>query len=399
LILTDVIVAGAGVAGLLIGSEIATKHSVVLLEQGDSLPTNKYWLTDEAAALANPELTDCIDRRYDFLDFVAFDGFRARVRGRYCLWDTDKLVQRLAQTFAARGGRLLTGHRLYTFSETEGKVAVRANSELIQGRLLVDCMGFGSPIVGAKDVSTIIGYYIIHGLEVELKEEIEPVGLDNVLIHRRPCYFELFPTSRGTAHAAIILPSRDYRPDRSIKGDLHFILNLSHYKSKLSVASNSRSYFGFIPVGRLRRPALDRVVFYGEAGQVNPATSATGLSRMLHTYKELAAALHDCLEHDALDRSNLLRGIPPSMTRMNRAFQETLFEQLLSFSSDDFRRLIQDLHDYPDDVVNDLIFASFDFRRQQALRFGMRALMRPRGILGPQIIRSIVRFLRPRGLV
>jgi flavin-dependent dehydrogenase len=399
LIHTDVIVAGAGVAGLLIGSEIANKHSVVLLEQGNCPPTNKYWLTDENAALANPELMDCVDRRYDFLDFVAFDGFRARIRGRYCLWNTDKLVRRLSQTFSALGGRLLTDHRLYTFSETRGNVTVRANSELIQGRLLVDCMGFGSPIVGAKDVSTIVGYYIIHGLEVEVNEEIEPVGLDNILIHRRPSYFELFPTSRGTAHAAIILPSRDYKPDRSIKGDLHFILNCSHYKSKLRVPSNPKTYFGFIPVGRLRRPALDRIVFYGEAGQVNPATSATGLSRMLHTYRQLGAALDNCLERDALDCSSLLRAIPLSMTRMNRAFQETLFEQLLSFNSDDFRRLIQDLHDYPDDVVNDLIFASFDFRRQQALRFGMRALLKPRGILGPQIIRSIARFLRPRGLV
>ncbi len=48
---TDVIVAGGGVAGLLIAGALAKEHSVLLLEQHDSFPRNKYWLTDVIAGI------------------------------------------------------------------------------------------------------------------------------------------------------------------------------------------------------------------------------------------------------------------------------------------------------------------------------------------------------------
>jgi hypothetical protein len=259
-------------------------------------------------------------------------------------------------------------------------------------------MGFGSPLVGAKDIATITGYYILHGCKVEIQDEIRPVALDNVIIDRRPAYFELFPASDGTAHASIILPSRQHIPGRSIKGELNFILGRSHYAKKIiwDPARQMTPYFGIIPVGRLRKSALDRIVFFGEAGQANPATSATALTRMLHTYKEMAQGIVQCLKMDDLRQASLLRAFPPSMTRMNRGFQETLFESMLSFSSDDFRRLVQDLQRYPNEVINDLIFADFDFRTLKTPRLAMEAILNPGGVLGTNVMKSFVRFFMRR---
>jgi flavin-dependent dehydrogenase len=336
----DVIVAGGGVSGLLIASALAPQCSVVLLEQSESLPQNKYWLTDEKAASENPHLSGCVDRRYEFLDFVAYDGLRARIHGNYCLWDTGKLIDRLARMLREAGARVLTGHRLYSFGYDQTGLVVRADAESIHARLLIDCMGFGSPLVGAKNIATVTGYYIMHGCEIRVANDVPPIALDNVLIDRRTSFFELFPTSKGTAHAGIILPSRQYQPGRSLKGELHFILQKSHYSKQIpwDPAANAKSYFGIIPVGRLYEPVLDHIVFFGEAGQANPAASATGLSRMLRTYRSLASSIGDCLKHDRLRRKQLLKAIPRYMTRMNRVFQEALFESLLDFDSDDFRR-------------------------------------------------------------
>ncbi len=255
-------------------------------------------------------------------------------------------------------------------------------------------MGFGSPLVGANDVATITGYYILHGCEVGLRRDIRPIALDNVVIDRRPAYFELFPNSKGTAHASIILPSRHHTPGRSIKGELNFILQKSHYSEQVAwdPSRPQQSYFGIIPVGRLHRPALDRIVFFGEAGQANPATSATGLTRMLHTYRELASGIVNCLNRNTLGQKHLLRAIPPYMTRMNRRLQESLFEGLLSSNSDDFRRLVQDLREYPDDVINDLVFAAFDFQTSRARRLFLDASVRLRGVLAKHLIKSVIRY-------
>ena len=390
----DVIIAGGGIAGLLIANALATECSVVLLEQFDSLPQNKYWLTDEKSAIKNPQLQGCIDRYYDFLDFVAYDGLTATVKGRYCLWDTEKLVGQLTQDLLSKGSQILTGHRLYTLSRTKDGVTVRANSKAIHARLLIDCMGFGSPLVGAKNIATITGYYILHGYEVEVIGEIRPVALDNVVINKYPAFFEMFPTSKGTAHTAIILPSRQYKTNRSIKEELSFILHKSHYSENISAepARKHRTYFGIVPVGNLHTPALDNIVFFGEAGQANPATTATALTRMLQTYREMAGSLKQCLRQNKLRRKDLLCAVPPYMTRMNRVFQESLFESILSFDSDDFRSLVMDLKNYPDDVINNLIFADFNFQNRRTLRLAFDALLRPHGVLGRHILKSIARF-------
>jgi len=395
MISTDVVIAGGGVAGLLIASALASKCSVVLLEQRDSVPRNKYWLTEEQAAKQNPHLSGCIDRCYDSMDFVAYDGLTATVKGKYSLWNTDKLIEQLEQEVTNSDGKILTGHTLYSFSRTRDAITVRANSLDIRAKLLIDCMGFGSPIVGAKGIATIKGYYIVHGCEVRVKNGLRPIGLDNVVINQYPAFFELFPTSNGTAHVAIILPSRKYKPDRSIKSELLFILQKSHYAEQIiwDPSETRRNYFGIVPVGRLRTPALDRIAFFGEAGQSNPAATATALTRMLLVYKELAESIVLCLEQDTLSRRDLTRSMPASMTRMNRAFQEILFDSLLTFNSDDWRCLVHEMKDHPADIVNDMIFAKFSFREARIMRLAAHAF-KGKSVLGRHLLRSFFRSFR-----
>lgn len=396
MISTDVVVAGGGISGLLIASALASKFSVVLLEQHESLPSNKYWLTDTETVRKNPHLEACVDSYYESMDFVAYDGLIATVKGDYTLWDTNKLIGRLEQDAREAGADVLTGHTLYSFSHETDAIVVRANSQSIRASLLIDCMGFGSPIVGARNVSTIKGYYIVHGCEVLLKDHLRPVGLDNVVINRHPAFFELFPTAKGTAHAALIMPSHQYKPARSMSSELDFILRKSHYSQHIAQQpkENRKTYFGIVPVGRLKTSALDRIVFFGEAGQANPAASATALTRMLLVYQELAESIGQCLKQNTLTRRHLTRSMPPYMTRMNRVFQELLFDSLLSFNSDDYRRLVRELRDYPSDVINDMIFAKFGFKKARIARLATHAL-HPDSVLGRHVLKSFARFLRP----
>jgi hypothetical protein len=91
--------------------------------------------------------------------------------------------------------------------------------------------------------------------------------------------------------------------------------------------------------------------------------------------------------------------MPKYMSRMNRVFQECVFESLLSFDSDDFRRLVQDLAASPDDVVNDLVFAQFDFGSRRALPLALSALQRPNSVLGRHVLKSIARWCAWRSSV
>ena len=82
------------------------------------------------------------------------------------------------------------------------------------------------------------------------------------------------------------------------------------------------------------------------------------------------------------------------MSRMNRIFQEMLFESLLRFDSDDFRTLVVELRDYPDEIVNDLIFAKFSFGPMKSLRLAGDAILRPRGVVGKHLVKSFSRIMK-----
>ena len=109
----------------------------------------------------------------------------------------------------------------------------------------------------------------------------------------------------------------------------------------------------------MNKPALERIFFFGEAGQVNPATSAVGLTRMLYSYKHVAEFLAARLESDQLDELALS---PPSdlyMSNFNRLFQEEFFRLVLNFSSDGFKKLVACMAEQQSSEVFDLVFADF----------------------------------------
>lgn len=389
----DVVIAGGGVAGLLLASALPAGLRVVLVEQAATLPRRKYWLTDTPCADANPALAGCIDSRPDVLDFIAADGTTAVVPGRYVLWNTNVLSDTLERTARAAGVTFLTGRRLYAVQHGRTDLAVRVSGEEIRTRLLIDCMGFGSPLVGAYGTVAISGYYLVYGAEVALRHPVRPVGLHNVMASRSPTYFELFPTAHGAAHAALILPARSAKPGVPLRAEWDFIVTQTPYADAIERGGpvTPETYFGIIPVGRPRRTTLDRVLFFGESAQSNPATSATGLTRMLQTHRAMAAHVEQALRSDALDAASLARDLPEAMSPMNRAFQECLFERVLDFNSADFTCLVKEMARFPPQAVSDLIFGAFPFAGPEGARLARLLAVRPRGLMARTALRAALR--------
>lgn len=162
---------------------------------------------------------------------------------------------------------------------------------------------------------------------------------------------------------------------------------------KPTTVSENKRVFGIIPVGVPRMTALDRVFFFGEAAQANPPISATGLTRMLYTYRSIAERLVGCVRSDELDGSSLSAASIPAMSWIHRRFQLALFRRLLSFTSDDSRDLVLEIQRYPDDLVNDLIFADGSLTNHP--RALVKALLQPRSLFGGSLFGGVLRSLLP----
>lgn len=354
----EVAVLGGGIAGLLIASELAREHSVVLIEEKDQVPKTKYWLTDEGSARQNPELNEAIDAHYETLDFIAYDTTTFRCRGTYPLWNTDRLVDGLARKIEERGGNILTGHTFYGFKNERDSLLVFSNDRSYRVKLAVDCMGFGSPTIYAKAIVDILGYYLLYGGSYPAVRPCDPVGLHNLMLSSQPAYVEAFPTSEGLLHMILILPTKTVGKPASLREAFSFLVNRSPYSRILQQPATPEGFLGgVIPVGRLRKPALDRMFFFGEAGQFNPAASATALTRLLYTYQETAGRLSERITAGRLSASDLARARVAPASPLNERIQRALFRDILDWSSDYFATVIAELERTGDsELVNDLMF-------------------------------------------
>ncbi len=376
-------------------SELAKRHSVALVEEKAAIPKTRYWLTDSGSAAKNPHLEPAIDCCYRSLDFIGYDATVYRCRGSYVLWNTERLVDLLIGNFRDRGGNLLPGHTFYGFRQEPDSVLLFTNENGLRAKLAVDCMGFGSPTIYAKGIVDVRGYYLLYGGSFVTDRLLEPVGLHNLMLGSQPSYVEAFPSAGGRLHLVLILPVRTVQKPTCLREAFSFVVNRSPYSKVISGSASPENFLGgVIPVGRLRKPALDRMFFFGEAGQFNPAASATAMTRLLYTHRATARNLSDLVKQGQLSARDLAAARIRPASWINERIQRALFHDILRWNSDYFAELVAELRRTDDHkLVNDLMFGNLSF--QSSLRLGTAANLV--GKRSRRVARALVRGLLPAG--
>lgn len=352
----DVTICGAGISGLLLASELSKSFSVVVLDRSRRPQCSpKFWLTTRKSLDDNPELSDCVDSEWSAMDFISFDRSTFTAKGRYVLWDTKKLENYLLETITANGSAVLYGHRFYSYGVTNTSIRSYANTSLFESRLLIDCMGYSSPIVNAANAVNILGYQHLYGRVMNLTKPINPVAADNVIVSGRPSFLEVFPKSDGTANVVLIAPAKGTSSMDQLKRDFNFIVRDTHYSDILSPTNDGDALHGIVPIGKIRRRSLERILFYGEAGQVHPAASCTCLNQLLLGYKRAASNLRQRIDSDRLS-ANDLKDVVPRAGGFAQAFHRNLFKQLSQLTSHQAVSFVKLAQCLDQQSVDDLIF-------------------------------------------
>ena len=354
----DVVILGAGMAGLLLASELSRYFSILIVEKKDRIPINKYWLTDGDALENNTELIHLIDIHYSSMDFITYKGFKHNCKGNYCLWNSNNIVQYLVNKIESNSGKIITSSTFYSYKRVETHINACINDRIINSKLLIDCMGFSSPLIYSKRIIDIIGYYILYGETVELKQTINPICLDNVVINKKPKYLEVFPF-RNLAHIALLTPLRHMSQKTNIKEEFEFIKNKTKYKNYFKSLTKPDILYGTVPVGILKKNALDNIFFYGEAGQVNPGATGTCFTKMLKNYKKVSRMLKACIDGNNLQANDISLSLPYK-ERFNRNFQTSLFNEILNWNSDNFNKAILKISRLDNKIANEILFGELD---------------------------------------
>jgi hypothetical protein len=352
----DVTICGAGISGLLMASELSKSHSVVVLERsGRSQCSNKFWLTTRQSLDNNPELSECVDSEWDAMDFIAHDRSKFTARGRYVLWNTKKLEDHLIGIINANGSAVLYQHRFYSYATTKNSIRSYAKTFVFESRLLIDCMGYSSPIVSSANAVNILGYHHLYGRTMRLTKPINPVAVDNVLVSGTPSFLEVFPKSDGTANVVLIAPARSISSLERLESDFNFIVSDTHYAEVLTPLHGSEALHGIVPIGKVRKRALDRVLFYGEAGQIHPAASCTCLNKLLLGYKRAASRINQRIASDSVTADDL-KDVIPRLNGFAQRFHQNLFRQMNRLTSHQGASFVELLRCLDQKSIDDLLF-------------------------------------------
>ena len=356
----DIIIAGAGISGLLIGHELSKKLSILILEKQEEEPIPKYWVTQNNLQV-EPEIKKNIDVLFTEMDFISHEFEKYSLTGDYALWNTNKLCNYLKSSINKNGGKIQYNHRVYSYSLKKNHIKVYANNRTYESKILIDCMGFQSPIVHTHSMIKTLGFHYLYGKSLKLNTAIKPICLANVVLQKEAEYIEVFPNSKGEAHVAIIKPVKKIGNLNQVKNNFDFIINKSVYSKYFQKSSGSEPELGgIVPVGIIKKKALERIFFYGESAQYNPASTGTCLTRLFCNYKTVAKFIHDSIVTDKLTAKSL-SNYPSNFNRLSTKFQINLFKDMLSWNSVKFRNFLRMLEVLPDESVNDFLFEEIKF--------------------------------------
>ena len=352
----DVTICGAGISGLLMASELSKSSSVVVLEKScRSQCSNKFWLTTRQSLDDNPELSECVDSEWGAMDFIAYNRSKFTAKGLYILWNTKKLEDYLIGIINANGSKVLYEHRFYSYEITKDSIRSYANALVFDSHILIDCMGYSSPIVSSANAVNILGYHHLYGRTMKLNKPINPVAVDNVLISGAPSYLEVFPKSDGTANVVLIAPAKGISSLERLESDFNFIVSDTHYREVLSPLHGGEALRGVVPIGKVRKRALDRILFYGEAGQIHPAASCTCLNKLLLGYKEAASRVKQRIDSGRVSADDL-KDVIPRLSGFAQRFNQNLFKQMSRLTSHQGAAFVELLQCLDHKSLDDLIF-------------------------------------------
>jgi lycopene cyclase CruP len=336
----DVVICG-GTLGIMIGAALVRQGwRVALVERGQLRGRAQEWNISrqelqvfvELGLLTEGELAQAIATEYNPARISFQPDQEVWVEDVLNLGvDPVRLLETLKQCFLAAGGQLFEQTPFAEAIVHPNGVTVRAGSQELTTRLLVDGMGYFSPIVqqarqGKKPdaVCLVVGSCATgfpENRSGDLIVSFTPVQ------HQCQYFWEAFPARDG--RTTYLFTYLDAHPDRFSLETLfdEYLRLLPTYQGvPLEQLSLQRALFGFFP--SYRQPLKlewNRILPVGDSSGAQSPLSFGGFGAMVRHLGRLSAGIQAALQTDRLDRPalDLLQPYQPNLA-VTWLFQRTM---------------------------------------------------------------------------
>jgi 2-polyprenyl-6-methoxyphenol hydroxylase-like FAD-dependent oxidoreductase len=251
-----------------------------------------------------------------------------------------------------------------------------------RARLVIDCSGGISPIASTFKLHAIRGFFTVYGAHVEDVELATPdLVLANVARLGCPMHFvEVIPTSARSALFVLFTATQQaqYFDDLRSSFDAHLAANPFIRTNSETRTTAIRK--GVIPIARMRRRSLPRVVSFGEAALMQPPLLGSAFNEVLQHAASVAMQIRS-----AFDRCDVesLRIAYPAEKHLNDALQWRLVDSMIDQSVERFDYLVRLVSAIKADALFRLYSNELTLSESMrvALNLGIAALREPRRVV------------------
>lgn len=297
----DVVIIGAGPAGLSLAAELAPHLEVLVLERGQVGQTGASWYS-YADRVREHGLDAAVAFRTDHITFRS-PRYTHRLIDECVVLDHHAVLQVWHERALEHGARFIQA--AYVSHEVDGGgVVVRSSVGEHHARLLVDCSGSSSKLVADLDLVERKNAWVLYGARVRLPKPTKDVGITYLpLGDEANSYLGVHPFSATELNVYVFQGQLDTMGQPGLLRPLFDQTLARHYPDAEVLAPLS----GSIVSGVLSRYALDRVVLFGAAGMMNPDAIGMGFNEILRKVRGFAVELRALLASDRLGEKHLGR--------------------------------------------------------------------------------------------
>ncbi len=300
----DIIIGGAGPAGLLLSKELSKYFDVLVLEK-ENVGKSHITCYTYQDRVKKYKMHDAVMSTCDKIEFRTIYNHHFMI-DKCAIIDKNILLSRWAEDNNSE----FSQENISDVRHYEGSVRVITNKSEYEADLFIDCMGANSPLIWKKNLVKFFKVWSCYG-----------GSLTNL---NPPDHLQFFPMNDKYN---TYLMHYNFGPSR-----MHAVLfrNLAENTNPVDIMSSQfksvmkrfpgakceEILFGNIMTGALKKTALDNMLFYGDSGMFTPSACGMGFNQCLQTHQKMSKEVKQHMDSNQLSEKKLAQ-ITPNVLNQN----------------------------------------------------------------------------------
>ncbi|MFK5984174.1 MAG: FAD-dependent monooxygenase [Pseudomonadota bacterium] len=351
----DVIIIGAGPAGLSVGSELSQQLKILIVDKKEQVSDcHRSWLVPDLCIEDGQaqEIISCAHNGVTRFLTKTFGGAHVSWQAnlKYYFIDEHKVLPLWANKIEKSGSKILLNCYYQDSEVLKDKVKVQTSEGIFTTRLLIDASGYNSPIRQKYSIENPEYYWwSVYGVIVELPDGLDKMEVGDYMLwqtfadsnldkeaslaHGRPI-LEYEILDENTAFVFVFYLQRKQVEQDLMHKEFNQILRDEASTRNFHNCTIKEWKYGWYPLGgsNSQKIAQDRVAFIGDAAcWTTPC--GWGFSYIVNNYKFYAQRLLENIQQEKLKKEQLSKIINLSVRSKSQLLMDQIATHFLANAS------------------------------------------------------------------